>query len=281
MQIIHKLSDMESLIRKIKESGESIGFVPTMGALHEGHLSLIQAARKENRWVICSIFVNPKQFNETADFSNYPKTPEKDAAMLNDENTDVLFMPDQSEIYHSSQNIAHLELGAIGNTMEGKSRPGHFAGVVAIVDILFQLIQPNKAYFGKKDYQQLSIVKLLAEKLHPNIEVIGMDTSRENNGLARSSRNLLLSEAARNKAAVIYQSLHHAKKLWEDGQEKQTIETVVHKLIYEQGLSLIYFEIADASTLQSLNKKAGKESAVGFIAAKIEGVRLIDNLEFN
>jgi pantoate--beta-alanine ligase len=281
MQIIHKLSDMESLIRKIKESGESIGFVPTMGALHEGHLSLIQAARKENSWVICSIFVNPKQFNETADFSNYPKTPEKDAAMLNNENTDVLFMPDQSEIYHSSQNIAHLELGAIGNTMEGKSRPGHFAGVVAIVDILFQLIQPNKAYFGKKDYQQLRIVKLLAEKLHPNIQVIGVDTSRENNGLARSSRNLLLSEAARNKAAVIYQSLHQAKKLWEDGQEKQTIEAVVHKLIHEQGLSLIYFEIADALTLQSLNKKGGKESAVGFIAAKIEGVRLIDNLEFN
>ena len=203
MEVFHKISDYRSWHSKLKEEGLSIGFVPTMGALHEGHISLIEASKKENDITVCSIYVNPTQFNDQQDFEKYPRLIEDDMLKLEDGNCDALFAPDSAEMYPKDDSIdipKELDLGELAHVMEGQFRPGHFDGVVTIVEKLFSAITPDRAYFGLKDYQQLAVVRTMNEQLDLGIEVIGCPTVREADGLALSSRNLLLSKEQRSEA---------------------------------------------------------------------------------
>jgi pantoate--beta-alanine ligase len=281
MKVIRKPSELISLISSLKDEGKSIGFVPTMGALHEGHLSLIRRAKKENDVTICSIFVNPKQFNEAKDFQNYPKTPDNDLELLQKEAADIVFMPSTDDIYFEGQQVYEIDLGHLDQVMEGKLRPGHFKGVVNIVGILFQMVSPDKAYFGKKDYQQLMVIKLLANQLFKNITIVAQDTSRDSNGLALSSRNSLLSAQGRIEASSIYKALTEARQKWNEGAEKTKIAEKVNEILQAHNMQLEYFEIAEENTLRSLDRMEEGTRAIAFIAVRHEGIRLIDNMQLN
>ncbi|MFN4122529.1 MAG: pantoate--beta-alanine ligase [Flavobacteriales bacterium] len=281
MKVIRKPSELSSLISSLKDEGKSIGFVPTMGALHEGHLSLIRRAKKENDVTVCSIFVNPKQFNEAKDFQNYPKTPDNDLVLLQKEGADIVFMPSTDDIYFEGQHVYEIDLGHLDQVMEGKLRPGHFKGVVNIVGILFQMVSPDKAYFGKKDYQQLMVIKLLANQLFKKITIVAQDTSRDSSGLALSSRNSLLSAQGRIKASSIYKALTEARQQWNEGADKTKIAEKVNELLQVHHIQLEYFEIAEEDTLRSLDQMAEGTRAIAFIAVRHEGIRLIDNMQLN
>lgn len=282
MLIFNKKSDLSAFLSPFINQNKSIGFVPTMGALHEGHLSLLKNSLSENDITVISIFVNPTQFNNAEDLDKYPRTLERDVQIMQAlSNSIIVYAPEVEDIYEGNTVSENFEYDGLENQMEGKHRPGHFDGVGTIVKRLFEIVQPNKAYFGEKDFQQLQIVKKLVSKYNIPVEVIGCPIHREPNGLAMSSRNERLSAIAKEKAAIIYQTLSDAKKLFQTNSAEETILFVENEFKKHPEFQLEYFEIADEATLLPVSKKETDKNYRGFIAIFIENIRLIDNISLN
>ncbi len=282
MLIFNKKSDLGAFLRPFIKQNKSIGFVPTMGALHKGHLSLLKKSLTENNITVMSIFVNPTQFNNTEDLDKYPRTLKRDVQIMQDlSNSIIVYAPDVEDIYEGNTSSEHFDYDGLENQMEGKHRPGHFDGVGTIVKRLFEIVQPNKAYFGEKDFQQLQIVKKLASKHNIPVEVIGCPIHREPNGLAMSSRNERLSETAKENAAIIYQILNNSKEIFKTNSTEETINWVENEFKKHPEFQLEYFEIADEVTLIPVSEKETNKKYRGFIAIFIENIRLIDNISLN
>ena len=282
MLIFNKKSDLSAFLSPLIKQNKSIGFVPTMGALHQGHLSLLKNSLSENDVTVMSIFVNPTQFNNAEDLDKYPRTLERDVQIMQDlSNKIIVYAPEVADIYEGNTVSENFDYDGLENQMEGKHRPGHFDGVGTIVKRLFEIVQPNKAYFGEKDFQQLQIVKKLVSKHNIPVEVIGCPIHREANGLAMSSRNERLSESAREKAAVIYQILKKAKDFFQSHSAEETTTFVENEFEKHPEFQLEYFEIADEATLLPVSDKESNKKYRGFIAIFIENIRLIDNISLN
>jgi len=274
MKIVKTIAEFRKLRPKLTAP---VGFVPTMGYLHEGHLVLVRRARAENPSVAVSIFVNPTQFGPQEDFAHYPRDPERDLALLEKEGTDIVFMPSAEEMYPPDFN-SWVEVGRLAGKLEGTARPGHFRGVATVVAKLFNIVQPDRAYFGQKDAQQLLVIKKMTADLDMGIEVIAVPTVREPDGLAMSSRNTYLNAEERKQAVVLYQALNLAQKLYSGGEkDAKAIRKQMTALIQKQPLANIeYISIADAETLDELDKV--KTPALVSMAVRFGKTRLIDNV---
>lgn len=282
MLIFNKKSDLSAFLSPLIHQNKSIGFVPTMGALHKGHLSLLEKSLSENDITVMSIFVNPTQFNNAEDLDKYPRTLERDVQIMQElSNNIIVYAPEVADIYEGNTVSESFNYDGLENQMEGKHRPGHFDGVGTIVKRLFEIVQPNKAYFGEKDFQQLQIVKKLVSKHNIPVEVIGCPIHRETNGLAMSSRNERLSETARKNAAIIYRILNAAKDFFQSHSAEETITLVENEFKKHPEFQLEYFEIADEATLLPVSEKETDKKYRGFIAIFIENIRLIDNISLN
>jgi pantoate--beta-alanine ligase len=281
MEIIHRRQRMASIARKIRRENKTVGFVPTMGALHEGHLSLIAEARQMSDVVIVSIFVNPTQFNEQKDFNKYPRDLTADAALLTDYPVDYVFAPEPQEIYGENFST-FVYVDNLTETLEGASRPGHFRGVATIVTILFNSIRPDYAFFGQKDAQQVVVIKRLTRDLGFETEIVVLPTIREESGLAMSSRNSLLTDEERQSASIIYQSLRDAKIAFRGGERNalRLAEIVRRKIETEPFARVDYIAVVDAETLVPLDK-IGEDAALVAVAVRFGLVRLIDNIILN
>jgi len=280
MIVFKKADELTRYLLQQRAKERSIGFVPTMGALHPGHLSLIGTAKKEEAITVCSIFVNPTQFNNSDDFKRYPVTVEEDIKKLLTVDCDVLFLPATEEIYPEGYVAKHYDLGELETVLEGHYRPGHFQGVCQVVHRLLEIVQPAALYLGQKDYQQCMVIERLIAVLgkQNNIQLKILPTLRESDGLAMSSRNLRLSEIQRQTAPALYESLLYAKThLANDSLEK--IKQASRSDLAKKGFAVDYFEIADAHTLLPPSDK--NESLVALVAASLDGIRLIDNLPLN
>ena len=279
IKILKNRQELSDYILKIKENGQKIGFAPTMGALHEGHLSLYEKARKENDIVISSIFVNPTQFNNPEDLEKYPRTIEKDIKLLQQtQNVDAVYIPQIEDIYSNGLERKNYDFEGLENEMEGKFRLGHFDGVGTVVEELFRQVQPDNAYFGEKDFQQLMIIKKLVEKLSLPINIIGMPIYREKNGLAMSSRNMRLTPEQRESAKIIFETLVKVKGLF----HQQTLDEVhqfVENTLKNSDFELEYFIIANENTLREISEIKSNETYRAFIVVVIDGVRVIDNIQ--
>jgi len=274
MKVIETIDEMRQLRLQL---AEPVGFVPTMGYLHEGHLSLVRQARIENPSLVVSIFVNPTQFGPQEDFRQYPRDPQRDLALLEKERTDIVFMPSVAEMY-PPQFSSWVEVGKVTERLEGASRPGHFHGVATVVAKLFNIVQPTRAYFGQKDAQQAVVIKKMVADLNMNLEIVTLSTMREPDGLAISSRNTYLSPEEHQAALVLYQALTLAQKLWSQGEtDAEEIRHQMTKLIQKEPLAKIdYISIANAETLDELDRV--KSPALASLAVKIGKTRLIDNV---
>ena len=280
MILFKKAIPFSDYIKRQRASGLTVGFVPTMGALHNGHLTLIEACKKRADITVCSIFVNPTQFNNASDFTHYPSTIEQDIHLLIEAACDVLFFPEAAEIYPAGYVAPHYPLGKIETILEGTFRPGHFQGVCQAVDRLVSIVEPHKVYFGQKDYQQCIVIKkLLAMTGREEIELNIVPTVREETGLAMSSRNLRLTAEQRAKAAAIYDTLTFLKAHIGQTQVME-LKTEGQKRLQDSGFNVDYVEIADAKTLEPVATINNTE-AVALIAAAIGDVRLIDNMQLN
>ncbi|MBF0621471.1 MAG: pantoate--beta-alanine ligase [Magnetococcales bacterium] len=275
LKTIHSLREWRS-----RHQGRSIGFVPTMGALHEGHLSLIRQARQENDLVVASIFVNPTQFGPNEDFSSYPRQLETDARLLASAGCDVLFCPESDAVYPVGHATSVVVSGC-DDDLCGKCRPGHFKGVTTVVAILFNLVGPDRAYFGSKDYQQLHVIKQMSCDLHLPVTVIGMPTIREPDGLALSSRNRYLSESDRKQALALYNGLCAARDARREGVcDADTLEQRARAVLTSAGIDNIdYVSIRDAETLKAWH--SCDHDPVLLIAARVGSARLIDNMRLS
>lgn len=281
MIIIRNKIELGSYLLIQKEKGLTIGFVPTMGALHEGHISLLDEAKKQSDFTICSIFVNPNQFNDKADLERYPRTPEKDALMLEKAGCDVLFLPDVIEIYPEEDKRV-FDFGNLDKVMDGAHRPGHFNGVAQVVSRLFDIVKPDKAFFGLKDYQQLLIIEALTKKLDLKIQIVACAILRESDGLAMSSRNMLLNPQERAAAAIIPQLLTQAKSMLLAGKNMQDVKQFAEtELSGKQLYKLDYLELCKASDLCSINSLNKTTKSIILIACYVGKIRLIDNLVIN
>jgi pantoate--beta-alanine ligase len=281
MKIISDIQELRQYIRSIKRQGKTLGFVPTMGALHKGHLELIRASNKENDLTICSIFVNPTQFNNPNDLRNYPKDTENDIYKLNSAKCDTVFMP-SVELMYENNFILNFDFGHLEEIMEGKCRPGHFKGVGLIIAKLFNLTEPNRAYFGTKDLQQLTIIRKLTNELLFDIEIVPVETVREADGLAMSSRNRLLSEEERKDSIDIYHALLTAKRKLIDGESVASVQNhITNYFKMESKIELEYFEIVNTADLQKITDFRDKNEVSLCIAGHLGKVRLIDNISLN
>lgn len=278
MILFKTIKDIENQINKLKKEGVSIGFVPTMGALHLGHISLIKEAKKTCQQVVCSIFVNPTQFNDKADFEKYPITIDRDIELLVEAGCDMLFLPSVKEMYPDGlTNKTPVDFGFLAQTLEGEFRPGHFDGMAQVVERLLRIVKPHKLYMGRKDYQQQLIVKELIRKRRLHIELVPCNTVREKDGLAMSSRNVRLDKKARTASVTISKTLTEVKKRIKAGADiAQTRQWAYAQLTAGKGFNTEYFEIRNAETLKPVVKK--QEPKVALVATKIGGVRLIDNM---
>lgn len=282
MKIIRTVADLKSEVAHIKGKGQSIGLVPTMGALHEGHLSLIRKAKKDNDIVITSIFVNPTQFNNPEDLVKYPRTEKADTDKLENEGVDIAFIPSVEEVY-PEEDTRIFELGQVAEVMEGKMRPGHFNGVAQIVSKLFVWAEPDRAYFGEKDFQQIAVIRRLVELGNYPLEIVDCPISREADGLARSSRNMRLTEEQRKVAPVIFKTLSESKEWKKEGVKPQTvIEKVTETLDSYPHLKTEYFTIVDSKTLLPVEdwNTTSDSYPIGCIAIFCGDVRLIDNIKY-
>jgi pantoate--beta-alanine ligase len=273
-------TEIKSLQQKIKslENGTLIGFVPTMGALHEGHLSLVEKAKKENDIVVVSIFVNPTQFDNADDLTNYPKTLEKDLSLLKAANCDIVFTPTPEEIYADNIQSQSFDFDGLEFQMEGKFRAGHFNGVGTIVERLFKVVKPHKAYFGEKDFQQIQIIRKMVQKRKLTVQIISCPIHREKDGLAMSSRNTRLTTAQRAAAPFIYETLKKAKTLFGTKNAAEVIKWVENEFKNHPLFNLEYVEIADEETLLPVETKNSTKKYRAFIAVFAGKVRLIDNI---
>ncbi|ALU75849.1 pantoate--beta-alanine ligase [Tenacibaculum dicentrarchi] len=278
MKIYKTKSALKEYLATLKKADKSIGFVPTMGALHQGHLSLIKKAKQHNAITVVSIFVNPTQFDNQEDLVNYPKTIDQDIALLESVNCEVLFLPSVAEIYDNNITADTFNFDGLEHQMEGEFRDGHFDGVGTIVKSLFEIVTPNTAYFGKKDFQQLQIIKKLVKKHKIPVKVKGCAIFREEDGLAMSSRNSRLSEEYREVAPFIYRTLKKAKKKFGIKSADKVTKWVVKKFKKHPLLRLEYFTIASEETLKTVKIKAENEKYRAFIAVFAGDIRLIDNI---
>ena len=276
MQVFHTINETTSFTQQARTQGKSIGFVPTMGALHPGHLSLVERARRENDIVVVSIFVNPIQFNNPADLEKYPRDLEADLRMLESVGCDVVFSPSEAEMYPEKVNKTY-DFGDLAKVMEGAFRPGHFDGVAIVVHRLFDIVLPHRAYFGEKDFQQLQIIRALVALENIDVEIVPCPISRESDGVARSSRNERLAPEMRKSAPFIYQTLLKARDLAQTDDAGKIIDFVENQFASHPLLKLEYFSIADADTLQPVEDEIFPES-YGFIAVFAGDIRLIDNI---
>ncbi len=281
MQTLHAIAELRALLRGWRERGERIAFVPTMGNLHAGHISLIELARKHGQRFVASIFVNPMQFGPNEDFNHYPRTPQRDAQMLAAAGCDVMFTPDVAEMYPAGAELAtRVEVPIISSQLCGAFRPGHFEGVATIVTKLFNIVQPDVAIFGEKDFQQLTVIRRLAADLCLPIEVLGAPTVRETDGLAMSSRNQYLSAAERAQAPLIHAQLCFAANALHGGKSDVTqIETDATAALAVAGFRVDYFRICRAQDLQ--NPAPADRDLVVLAAARLGKARLIDNIRVN
>lgn len=281
MEIINRRQRMISLTRKLRQADKSIGFVPTMGALHQGHLELIQQARQMCDVVIISIFVNPTQFNEAEDFEKYPRDLTADTALLAEYNVDYIFSPDADEIYGEDFST-FVTVDDISEKLEGASRPGHFRGVATVITILFNTIRPDFAFFGQKDAQQLAVIKRLTKNLGFETEIVVVPTVRENSGLAMSSRNERLTNEQRIAAAVIYKALSNARSAVIKGESNTAnLAEAVRRMIASEPLASVdYVAVVDNETLETLDK-VGDDPVLIAVAASFGNTRLIDNIVLN
>jgi pantoate--beta-alanine ligase len=281
MIILKHPKDLQSYIQNGAIDPNSIGFVPTMGALHKGHISLIQTARVENSLVVASIFVNPTQFTDQLDFEKYPSTIESDILKLEHSGCDILFLPSVADIYPNGITAnQQYNLGHLDTILEGKYRPGHFQGVCQIVHLLLQIISPGKLYLGQKDYQQCLVIKKMISLLHIGTSVIICPTQREPDGLAMSSRNVRLTSIEREKATYIFKMLNYINEN-SKAEDLEKLEQIVQNKLTEQGFKVEYVAIADQLTLENIQFRDKPSTPVALIAAYINQVRLIDNLILN
>jgi len=273
---------LEEAITELKQSGKSIGLVPTMGALHKGHVSLVKKALRQNDLVVVSIFVNPTQFNNKNDLKKYPRTLEKDAELLKQVSDKILvFAPTADDIYNSNIKSINFDFDGLEHEMEGEFRPGHFNGVGTIVKRLLEIVSPDRAYFGEKDFQQLQIIKKLVAKFKIPVKIIGCTIKREPDGLAMSSRNTRLKPEFREAAPFIYKTLKAAKKKFGTKSANEVVKWVNKQFAKHPILKLEYFTIVDTIALKPVKRKSNKKTYRAFIAVYADDVRLIDNIALN
>ncbi|MBT8151370.1 MAG: pantoate--beta-alanine ligase [Gammaproteobacteria bacterium] len=280
MQTLHEVRYLRAAIRAEKQNGKRVALVPTMGNLHEGHMQLVRRAHEVADCVVVSIFVNPMQFGESKDLDNYPRTMEEDRAKLQAENTHYLFVPDNNEIYPNGTELhTKVNVDALDGFLEGASRQGHFEGVCTVVNKLFNLVQPSLSVFGEKDYQQLAIVRRMVEDLCMPVDIVGLPTVREANGLAMSSRNGHLSQAERNDAGVIYRELQAVRDRILAGERNfEALCAEAKNEISAAGLVPDYFDVRDASSLAVVDTPADDAKLVVLAAAYMGEIRLLDNI---
>ena len=282
MKVFNKVIDLQNELFVQRKNGRSIGLVPTMGALHEGHASLVRRCVKENDVTVVSVFLNPTQFNDKGDLERYPRTLEADCELLEKEGADYVFAPSVEEVYPTPDE-RHFEFPPVTTVMEGAKRPGHFNGVCQVVSRLFYIVRPVRAYFGEKDWQQIAVVKQLVKYMGVNIEIVECETIREKDGLAKSSRNTLLSEDERAIAPKIYKALKAGVKYAKTHTVKETHDKVVKDINAVDGLDVEYFSIVDGNTLLDIESWDDCEKAVGCITVYCgkTPIRLIDHIDFN
>ena len=276
MKTFTKVNELREALGAVRNG--KIGFVPTMGALHEGHISLVNRARKECDAVVVSVFVNPTQFNDKNDLKNYPRTPEADAAMLAEAGVDFVLFPTVEEIYPEPDTRV-FDFGLIDKVMEGATRPGHFNGVAQVVSRLFAIVEPDKAYFGEKDFQQIAVIRAMVGQLGLKVEIVDCPIVRDSDGLARSSRNTLLDKEHREAAPHIYEVLSAAVRNMVEMLPSELSEWVVREVERNPLLKVIYFQAVDASTMQQVQTWEESERVQGCIAVQAGAIRLIDNIK--
>ena len=281
MRVLTNINSLNQLLENSRVSNKSIGFVPTMGALHEGHLSLVKLAQKDCDIVVCSIFINPTQFNDSNDLENYPITIEEDIKLLEEQSCDILFQPNVTEMYPEGLNTKQYLLNGIDKVLEGRKRPGHFDGVCTIVHRLFSIVRPQIAYFGEKDFQQVAVIRQMVNSLSLPIQIKTGKTIRDNDGLAKSSRNTLLSITQRKKATYVYASLQKIKSLFSKVDCAQLKEMIKNDINQVQEMRLDYVEIVNPYNFKPLQGQADNDEAIAVIAVFLGKVRLIDNLSLN
>jgi pantoate--beta-alanine ligase len=278
MLIIKSITEMRKFLEM---KNMRIGFVPTMGALHQGHISLIDRSKSENELTVCSIFVNPTQFNDPEDFEKYPITLEADIEKLVDAKTDMLFLPLVADMYpNGTANIRQYEIGFLNTVLDGEHRPGHFNGVCAIVHLLLNAVKPHSLYLGEKDFQQCLVIKQMITQEKISCEVITCPTLRATNGLAMSSRNQRLSDMGKVKAGLIYECMLLVKNNFSN-ESFEHLKIICEAKLFDAGFETEYFQLADANTLQPLISFDVNKHLVLLVASKLEGVRLIDNMRLN
>lgn len=277
MIISEHIAELKQLLMHERSQAKTIGFVPTMGALHPGHLELMKQAKRENSILVVSIFVNPIQFNNPEDLKKYPRTFETDRQMLENIGCDFLFYPSAEEMY-PEPDTTHYDFGALAQCMEGEKRPGHFNGVAIVVRKLFDIVEPDKAYFGEKDFQQLAIIQALVRKLNMPVQVIPCPIVRESDGLAMSSRNMRLSKEARQEAPFIYETLKRAITLFPTYSPEAMKQWVAGQFENKKAFTVDYIEIADTLELQAVHSWEDASGISLFVAVFLDEVRLIDNI---
>ena len=276
MKTFYTVNELKQELSKVAR--QDVGFVPTMGALHAGHRSLVEKARRECKVVVVSVFVNPTQFNDKNDLRNYPRTPEEDAAMLEAAGADYVLMPSVEEIY-PEPDTRQFDFGLIDKVMEGATRPGHFNGVAQVVSRLFDIVKPTCAYFGEKDFQQIAVIRAMVAQLGLEVEIIDCPIIRDTDGLARSSRNLLLTPEHRAAAPHIYEVLSTAQSKVGEMTPAELTAWVVAEVEKEPLLKVIYFAAVDALTMQTVEAWSDSERVQGCIAVQAGEIRLIDNIK--
>lgn len=278
MQIFREIAPLKAFLVEKRKQAHTVGFVATMGALHEGHLALIRSAQNENSTTVCSIFVNPSQFNNPADLQKYPRTLEADIRLLEDSKCDALFCPEVETMY-SQESRLKFDFGHLDKVMEGQFRPGHFSGVALVVSKLLHIVEPDIAYFGQKDWQQFAIIRQLVSELKFNVTLKSVATLREASGLALSSRNARLTQAQREKAAIISHALTAATEKIKNGMAIETVKAFIKtKIEAEPGFTVEYVEVADSENLTPLNSVTESARPILCIAVFAGDVRLIDNM---
>ncbi|MDZ7877769.1 MAG: pantoate--beta-alanine ligase [Saprospiraceae bacterium] len=278
MLLFKRVADLQKYIKSLKTNAQTIGFAPTMGALHSGHTSLVHKAKETCDVAVASIFVNPTQFNDPKDLLKYPRTPERDLELLAESGCDIVFMPDVSEVYpHGNTPSVKYDFGKLERVLEGEFRPGHFDGMAQVVSRLLDIVQPHQLFMGQKDFQQLAIVARMLTIQKSKIELISCPIIREKDGLAMSSRNVRLTESDRALAPLIYQTLEEAADKVEDYSPAEIARICATKLKLEPRLKLEYFEIVDGRTLLAIRTFENTDYAVALTAVWVGDVRLIDN----
>jgi pantoate--beta-alanine ligase len=280
MTICGTILEVDRLLNRSREQGEVIGFVPTMGALHDGHLSLLQQCKNETTISVCSIFVNPTQFNDKKDLERYPRTPEKDCAMLEKAGCDLVFMPSVEEMY-PAPDTRQFDFGKLDKVLDGAHRPGHFNGVAQVVSKLFSIVKPDKAFFGLKDYQQVLIVKAMVKQLHMAVEIVACPILRESDGLAMSSRNMLLTAEERKAASLIPRLMQMAREKFGTMPVAGLKQLLLAELAKEPLLKADYIAFCDADTLESVHSIRDGQKIMCLAAIFSGKIRLIDNIQVN